>query len=464
MNAHKRTMRTALIAFLITVGLITAGLAAAPAFASTAQRPDIPQFIPDDAAEVEPFLPIYLASQHYTADVNERITITITDRTGASRRSTIRLIIGPSQKQDTPGPVALRLADLHVVENPADGTVRAINARDGLYYAQWPTPGNPTQPATITDILPPIPLPQLTFRQAQLSTLKHAGSWPLSPNINWTTAQTDRRRNQFTLEGEGDAGPATMTIAFTGRLIDFDSPTIDGGRVRLTITPTGEQPTVTTLDTAGRQRVPTLARLTPREGPAKQGQRCPPIIANEINIRDDSSSPVPSAWSHWSLEDDINDNAHPANTTHMLVFIRSATWTEHADSFHALARSVRTTIEQTSNNQQQQNQTNTPIKPAVIPRLIVVRDLTDPADDNTLLQGLDLTTQPAPRFLVSRSPGTTIDRFVPPQTPAAVVLVDHRGVIIDVKPINSGDMQSLTDSITQTIRAAPNNNTNSDPK
>lgn len=464
MNAHKRAMQSAIIAILSTAGVFAAGLAEATAFASTVQRPDFSQLIPDDAAEVEPLLPIYLASQHYTNEVNERITITITDRTGASRRSTIRLIIGQPQKQDNPGPLALRLADLHVVENPTEGTVRAINARDGLYYAQWPTPDNPTQPATIADILPPIPLPQLTFRQAQLSTLKHAGSWPLSPNINWTAAQTDHRRNQFTLEGEGDAGPASMTIAFTGRLIDFDSPTIDGGRVRLTITPTGEQPTVTTIDTAGRQRVPTLARLTPREGPAKKGQRCPPIIANEINIRDDSSSPAPSAWSHWSLEDDIHDNAHPANTTHMLVFIRSAAWTEHADSFLALARNVRTTIEQTSNNQQQQNQTNTPIKPAVIPRLIVVRDLTDPADDNTLLQGLDLNTQPALRFLVSRSPGTTIDRFAPPQTPAAAVLVDHRGVIIDVMSINSDDTQTLTDTIAQTIRDAHNNSTTSDTK
>jgi len=420
----------------------------APAGVTSASSASVPDFMPmtlDDREGLTPELVLEMSSQRYRSGVREELYVTVTEASGAMRRSTVGLHIEPvAGARVQYAPFRLELGNLLVTG--CGGTVRAINKRDGLYYAEWACgedDADRSKPCpSLVDILPPLPLPQLGLARNEIWADGQPGSLSMAPNIVWMSVTRPRGEGWIQLEGEGDAGRATMLFDPEFRLFSFESEAMGGGKVRV-LSSILEYPVtspVRCIDTAGRVRVPTLARLTPREGPASVGQRCPPFLISPLRMWSDNADEAGDTHG-WSSDDE-----HRSST--LVILVRSQVWDALAARVVGLAeRAVGLAERALGASSADAGAATKPAGGIVSPRAIVVavRELADLATDQDVIERVGREVDRRRVMLGrSRSASTTIDRFDPAAAAIAVV-VDRDGVIALVEALGVEAMEAADD-------------------
>jgi hypothetical protein len=247
-----------------------------------------------------------------------RVTLRTTSGPVRSDRVVIRVDAAGVRTDDGPRSVLLTLGPLSIWLG--DGRVVATHEAEpgAAFIRELPGPGKTIEPASLRDILPPIPLPQLAALAPDPAALEEPT--PYTPRVTWTGASldADARPPTATVTGSFAGGPVTMTIdGESGRLISFRADTTGpDGPVTLELSSKPVDPgTPATwkIDTAGREVVTKLPEL--RTG------RVPPVLKVGDAVPDVAL--LGPDLSSWSLHDALASAAreHPSEPAPPAVLI-----------------------------------------------------------------------------------------------------------------------------------------------
>lgn len=328
------------------------------------------------------------------------------------------------------------------------GQIIAQHVRDTTAYASWRFEG-PLTPTTLARYIPPVPAPQLALALGDPS----ADLIPQAPAITWHGATRERLagRSIVRLTGRSRNRPVTLRAdATSGRLIDLtamigsdDPPT----RLTLTCTPIDPgAPELWLLSTAGRQRLASLAQLSPRPVPIRPGEPFPlPILL------DRRAQP-------WLIERALASSPRtgrrPETPLAALVFFDA----HDADTLDATLAEARTGLDAIGLAQQELTaRANAAIEQGG--RATLVRFHPLPVALIALAQARQQRTrvfeatdrawpdEQADRVCWSPSIGLTLDRIAPGAR-TVLALVDASGTLVDVIPLDGRpDAQAIADEL-----------------
>jgi hypothetical protein len=257
-----------------------------------AATPPQPQEVPVDLA-------LAVAHDAYTqGPIADRVVVTFTDQRGISTTSHLTIRIDAGAERQSPI-VAITLGNLRL---SAYGG-RLVGVHDTEATTCWVA----EIPERFSDLdlfanLPPVPLPQLSAALA----FAPAVNIPYAPTLRWRSAMRDpeARLPTITIQGESDAGPATLVLdADTGRIRHLDLAISDAGaqlQIDVTPIPPGD-PNTWVIDTGARLNVERLGDLTRRPSDLGPGDPAPELRAYSF------------ALATWTLSAAIGEGetAHP---------------------------------------------------------------------------------------------------------------------------------------------------------
>ncbi|MFM9996025.1 MAG: hypothetical protein ACKVU4_09505 [Phycisphaerales bacterium] len=320
---------------------IRAIAAAVPSFFAAAA---VSAQVLDQPIGVDPRVPLEEARAEYRAGVTaDAVEVTLRPPSGPPRteRIVVRIDAAGIGDGDTVRRVLLELGPLTVFAG--GGRIVAVHAGEpGLYWrAEY---DGPLAPGVFGDMLPPLPVPQLTLAAPDEGAFRVPV--PHAPAVEWLSATLDPagRTPVFVVSGRGEAGPVSATFdAESHRLsrfrAEFPGPSGSGVTVlelRCRAIEPGN-PERWEPDGAGRQRVAMLADL--------RGDRTVPPVTPGGTVPDISL--LSAAMEAWLLSDALRaaTAASPAvPPPAVLLLFRAPADRERAAAIEADARIGRDAI------------------------------------------------------------------------------------------------------------------------
>jgi hypothetical protein len=270
----------------------------------------------------------------YAKTTADEMSVRFRARGGGDRTDTI--IVRIQNSPDGPQRMLLDMGALRIYA--AAGKLTAINtAAPGRYVEKAYT--GVLSPASLADLIPPVPLPQLALAAGRGA---FNSPTPYTPSVSWTSAQVESLVHVRSLVLNGSNPNSTVTVwanPDTGRLTRLTATVRkhdSESTVELAIHPVDPgDPASWAIKTEGRERAASLADLR------SAAPRPAPEIAIGQPVPDLSfSKPDLTKWSlHAALADAVKEAAAGAPSPPViLVLFRSP---PQADKAEAIARDAK---------------------------------------------------------------------------------------------------------------------------